>query len=250
MVSCPDTAPTQAWHPAADLSEVKDSDIRVLLVDHHVMVRTGLRRIIDGHDGLKVVGEAGDAAGALALTQSEHPDVIVLELELEEQNAIAFLPELHANGNGSRVLILTGSRDGAMHKQAIRLGARGILLKHGSAASLMKAIRKVHEGELWLDRSMAADLISDLTTSPDTSRLGAERAKIDSLTPREREVIVLVGHGLKNKAIAKRLSISDSTVRHHLTAIFSKLGVADRLSLVLYAGQNGLSLHTHRGVPS
>jgi two-component system nitrate/nitrite response regulator NarL len=229
---------------------VKAREIRVLLVDGHAMVRAGLRQLIDASDGLKVVGEAGDTAGALALTQSEHPDVVVLELELEEQNAIDFLPELHANGNGSRVLILTGLRDGAMHKQAIRLGARGILLKHGSAASLVKAIRKVHEGELWIERSMTADLITDLNAASGAKNRHPQRAKIDSLTPREREVIVLVGKGLKNKAIAQRLSISDSTVRHHLTAIFSKLGVADRLSLVLYAVQNGLSLHTSREIPS
>ena len=214
------------------------------------MVRQGLRRLLETEDGFRVVGETGHCPTMLTLIATEHPDVVVLEVDLGEQNALDFLPDLRDNGNGSRVLVVTGVRDQAVHKQAIKLGARGILSKQDSPEALVKAIRKVHEGELWLDRSMAADLISDLTTSPDTSRPGSDRAKIDSLTPREREVIVLVGQGLKNKAIAKRLSISDSTVRHHLTAIFSKLGVADRLSLVLYAGQNGLSLHTHRGVPS
>ena len=229
---------------------MKRSQIRVLLVDGHVMVRRGLRGLLETQEGFRVVGETGDCHTMLMLIQTEHPDVVVLEVDLGEQNALDFLADLRDNGNGSRILVVTGIRDQAVHKQAIKLGARGILSKQDSPEALVKAIRKVHEGELWLDRSMAADLISDLTTSPDTSRPGAERAKIDSLTPRERQVIVLVGQGLKNKAIAKRLSISDSTVRHHLTAIFSKLGVVDRLSLVLYAGQNGLSLHTHRGVPS
>jgi len=221
-----------------------------LLVDAHVMVRKGLRRLLETEDGFRVVGDTGHCQTMLTLIATEHPDVVVLEVDLGEQNALDFLPDLRDNGNGSRVLVVTGLRDQAVHKQAIKLGARGVLSKQDSPETLVKAIRKVHEGELWVDRSIAADLISDLTTSPDTSRPGSDRANIDSLTPREREVVALVGQGLKNKAIAKRLSISDSTVRHHLTAIFSKLGVADRLSLVLYAGHNGLSLHTHRAVAS
>ena len=214
------------------------------------MVRKGLRRLLETEDGFRVVGDTGHCQTMLTLIATEHPDVVVLEVDLGEQNALDFLPDLRDNGNGSRVLVVTGLRDQAVHKQAIKLGARGVLSKQDSPETLVKAIRKVHEGELWVDRSIAADLISDLTTSPDTSRPGSDRANIDSLTPREREVVALVGQGLKNKAIAKRLSISDSTVRHHLTAIFSKLGVADRLSLVLYAGHNGLSLHTHRAVAS
>src|SRR5207244_4083247 len=150
---------------------------------------------------------------------------------------IDFLPELRATG--LRVLVLTGVRDAAIHKQVIKLGAHGVLLKQGSADSLMKAIRKVYDGELWLDRSTTANVIADLTAF-DMNALNPEWVKIATLTPREREVIVLVSQGLKNKAVAAKLGISDTTVRHHLTAIFSKLGVQDRLSLVLYATRNGL----------
>ena len=215
--------------------------IRVLLVDGHRIVRHALRSLIDSYGGFKVIGETGDRAGALALAQAEHPDVILMELELGADHVIDFLPDLRAVSSDSRVLILTGSTDTDVHKQAIRLGAHGIVTKDGATDVLLKAIRKVHEGELWVDRTMTANLIVDLTRAAYLKSRDPERTKIDSLTKREREVIALIAQGLKNKEIAQRLFISENTVRHHLTAIFAKLHVTDRLSLVVYAGHHSLN---------
>lgn len=215
--------------------------IRVLLVDGHRIVRHALRTLIDSYDGYTVIGEAGDRASALAFAQAEHPDVILMELDLGHDRAIDFLPTLRAVSDRSRVLILTGLTDTDVHKQAIRLGAHGVVMKDAVTDLLLKAIRKVHEGELWVDRTTTASLISDLASDADAKSRDPERARIDSLTKREREVIVLIAQGLKNKEIAERLFISTNTVRHHLTAIFAKLHVTDRLSLVVYAGRHNLN---------
>jgi two-component system nitrate/nitrite response regulator NarL len=215
-------------------------EIRVLLVDGHRIIRHALRTLINSYDGFRVIGEAGDRSSAVALAQAEHPDVILMELDLGCDHGIDFLPDLRAVSNGSRVLILTAISDSEVHKQAIRVGAHGVVMKDGMTDVLLKAIRKVHDGELWIDRTMTADLIEDLAGAADRKARDPERAKIESLTKREHEVIALIAQGLKNKEIAERLFISENTVRHHLTAIFSKLHVADRLALVVYAGRHGL----------
>lgn len=214
--------------------------IRVLLVDGHRIVRHALRALIDSYDGYTVIGEAGDRASALAFAQAEHPDVILIELDLGHERTIDFLPALREVSGSSRVLVLTGLTDTDVHKQAIRLGAHGIVMKDSVTDLLLKAIRKVHEGELWVDRTTTASLVFDLASDADVRSHDPERAKIGALTRREREVIVLIAQGLRNKEIGERLFISANTVRHHLTAIFSKLHVADRLSLVVYAGRHNL----------
>jgi DNA-binding NarL/FixJ family response regulator len=219
-------------------------DIRVLLVDGHVLLRDALRLLIDSQDGLTVVGQSSDRANTLRLAQTTHPDVILLDLDFGQDNVFDFLPQLRAAANGSRLLILTGFQDEDAHRQVIRLGAHGIVKKDKAAASLLKAIRKVYEGELWIDRSMTADLIGSLHASSNGKVQDPEHQKIEALTNREREVVTLIAQGLKNKEIGQRLFISDNTVRHHVTAIFSKLHVNDRVSLVVFAGRHGLTSTT------
>ena len=133
----------------------------------------------------------------------------------------------------ARVLVVTARMDNESSAQLVRDGAHGIVSKGRTGDHLIAAIRKVHAGEMWVDRVVATTLMADLQRPG--RRNDADRARIASLTARERDVVNLVGEGLANKAIAERLSISDNTVRHHLTSIFSKLGVTDRLSLVVYA---------------
>ena len=133
----------------------------------------------------------------------------------------------------ARLLVLTSKADQETSAQLVRDGAHGIVSKARSGEHLAMAIRKVHAGEMWVDRVVATTLMADLQRPG--RRNDADRARIATLTARERDVVNLVGEGLANKAIAERLSISDNTVRHHLTSIFAKLGVTDRLSLVVYA---------------
>jgi two-component system, NarL family, nitrate/nitrite response regulator NarL len=212
--------------------------IRVLLVDDHVLVRTGLRMLIESDSALQVVSEAGTRGEALAAVATNKPDVIVLDIDLGAERGTDFLAELLQASGGASVLVLTGLRDVTLPRECVRRGARGVLLKDQASALLLKAIRKVHEGELWLDRSLTAQLIDNIThtTEPDP-----EQQKIDALTTRELEVVALVAAGCRNRDIAQRLFISETTVRHHLTAIFSKLELSDRLGLALYAFRNGLA---------
>jgi two-component system, NarL family, nitrate/nitrite response regulator NarL len=215
--------------------------VRVLLVDDHALVRTGLHMLIDSDPGCMVVGEAGDRQQAMATATVADPDVIVLDLDLAGDLATEFIEDLQSCARSSRVLVLTALRDTDLHREAIRLGARGVLLKDQAAGSLLKAIHKVHEGEFWLDRVLTAQLITTLARGDSGKPVDPAQQKIGSVTPRERQVISLVAAGCRNRDIANQLFISETTVRHHLTAIFSKLEVPDRLSLALFAFRHGLA---------
>lgn len=214
--------------------------IRVLLVEDHAIVRAGLRMLIESRAGIEVVGEASTLAESVPLAAGEQPDIILLDLDMGGQSSLDVLPELLAAGSG-RVIILTGVRDSEAHRRAVRLGAVGLVLKEHASEVLLKAIEKVHAGEVWLDRSMMASVLTGLSPSQQQAPPDPEAARIGTLTARERQVIALVGEGLKNRQIGGRLFISESTVRHHLTSIFDKLGVSDRFELIIYAYRHGLA---------
>lgn len=211
--------------------------IQVLLIDDHTVVRTALRMLIESHPGFVVVGEAADRRGALALLAQVQPDVILLDIALSQISGVDLIPELRARAPRARVLLLTGIQDIEEHRRAVRLGARGVVLKDQAPAVLVKAIERVHAGEVWLDGMMVADLVSEIAAG---SEPPAEPQPVP-LTERERQVIALVCEGLPNRAIAERLMISETTVRHHLTSVFNKLGVNSRLELVIYAYRHGLA---------
>jgi DNA-binding NarL/FixJ family response regulator len=215
--------------------------VRVLIVDDHAMMRAGLRMLLESHPGLAVVGEASTCADALALATGTQPDVIVLDLDLGGENAVESIPTLLCTAREARILVLTGVRDPEIHRQAIRQGALGLVVKEQAVETLLQAIAKVRAGEVWLEPTMIARVLGDLTRPPSPPQPSAEATNIARLTEREREVITLVGEGLRNKHIAERLYISEATVRHHLTAIFAKLGLADRFELAIYAYQHDLA---------
>ncbi len=213
--------------------------IRVMLVDEQAVVRSGLRLLIENQPGMTVVGEASTGSDALAVAEHEQPDIILLVLA--GIAAINLVPELLAAAKGARILILTSIFDLEAHKRAMRLGAMGVVFKEKAPEVLIKALEKVHEGELWLDRSMVANVFGGRARASEATKHDPDAAKIATLTKREREVIALVGEGLKNKQIAERLFISEGTVRNHLTQIFRKLEVADRVALMVYAYRRGLA---------
>jgi len=212
--------------------------IRILLIDDHAIVLAGLRLLIESRPGLKVVGEAGNRAEALAIAAQERPDIILLDLDLGRDSGLDFLPELLLAAKEARVIILTGVRDLEAHRRAVSLGAMGVVPKEKAADVLIKAFEKVHAGEVWLDRSMIATVLAERSRP---KKVDPEAAKIAALSPREREVVALVGQGIKNKQIATRLFISETTVRHHLTSIFSKLDLSDRFELIIYAYRHNLA---------
>jgi two-component system nitrate/nitrite response regulator NarL len=218
-----------------------EQTIRVLVIDDHAMFRTGLRLAIESRPGFKVVAEAANSAEALAAAARESPDIILLDLDLGEESGFELLPELIASGHAGRVILLTGMRDPEAHRRAVRMGAVGLVLKDHAIETVLKAIEKVNAGEAWLDRMMIATILRERSRPEAVNSRNAEATKIATLTERERQVISLIGEGLKNREIAERMFISEATVRHHLTSIFNKLGVADRLELVIYAYQHNLA---------
>jgi two-component system nitrate/nitrite response regulator NarL len=219
----------------------KTTPIRIAIIDDHRAVRTALKMLLEDA-GMEVIALAGNRSEALDCMAREQPDVILLDLDLGSEDGLSILPELRELANSARVLIFTGIKDPEAHRHAVRAGAVGVVLKDQEAEVLLKAIEKVHAGEVWLDRAAMGNLLNEMT------RKGRERsdsvdAKIESLTDRENQVIALIAEGLKNKQIAERLFISETTVTHHLSSIFSKLEVSDRLELVIYAfGHNLASL--------
>ena len=212
--------------------------ITIMIVDDHVVIRSGLRMLIEHDQRMQVVAQAGNKGEALERAASAHPDVIILDLVLGDEDGLSFLPELCQASPTSRVLVLTGVQNPDAHRRAIRRGAMGIVLKEHAADQLLKAIMKVNDGEVWIERSMMGSMIQEFNKP---ALVDPEVAKIESLTDREREVIALIGEGLKNKQVGERLFISETTVTHHLSSVFSKLEVSDRLELIIYAFRHGLA---------
>jgi DNA-binding NarL/FixJ family response regulator len=210
--------------------------LRLLIVDDQLMVRQGLRMLLERQPRMHVVGMASTRSEALDQAGQTSPDLILLDLELEG-SAVDLVPELRAIAKNARILILTGSSDGHAHRQAVRLGASGVVSKKSPVEVLVKAIEKVEQGEVWLDRSTMGSVLREIADGSHDQ----DEANIQTLTPREREVITLIAEGLKNKQIAERLTIREATVTHHLSSIFSKLGVVDRLGLTIYAFGHGLA---------
>ena len=216
---------------------IAENPIRVCIIEDHALVRSGLRMLIENHDGMRVVGEAANRAEAFVAAKANPPDIFILDLDLNHENGLDFLSELVSSFTPARVLVVTASTDINVHQSAITAGAMGIVLKEQASEVLLTAIEKVHSGEVWLTRSMTAAVLSQKSRARDDS----EERKIESLTRREREIIVLIAQGLKREQIAERLFISETTVRNHLTSILYKLKLSDRFELVFYAFRTGLA---------
>ena len=215
--------------------------IRLLLVCSQSIHRAGLRLLLERNSDVIVVGEAASPAEAVGLAKLESPDIILIDLSGTNQENLDSIQAMVSASTGSRVLVLGEAQDQELCQVAVRLGATGVVFKDGSPEILIKAIDRVHAGEAWIDRFTVATVLTEFSRG--NIRPVPSRAEEDvaSLTNREREVVTLVALGLRNKQIAKRLFISDITVRHHLTSAFSKLGVGDRFELMIYAYRHGLA---------
>lgn len=218
-----------------------EEPVRVAILGGHALSRAGLRSLLVAAGPVAVVGEAADRAAAVALVEKEQPEIVVLDLDVSDDSWVDLIARLLAASENSRIVALTGSRDRDLQRQAVRRGAVGLVHKDQPPEILVKAVQRVHAGEAWLDRSLTASVLGELSRGSNRNAQSPEAGRIASLTGREREVIECVGAGLKNREIARRLFISDVTVRHHLTSIFAKLGVSHRLELIIYAYRHGLS---------
>ncbi|HYY04959.1 MAG TPA: response regulator transcription factor [Candidatus Limnocylindria bacterium] len=207
--------------------------IRVLLVDDHAVVREGLRTFLELQDGVEVVGEAEDGQGALREAERLRPDVILMDLVMPELDGVGAMRELRRLLPRSRVIVLTSFVDDERLLPAIQAGASGYLLKDVQPRELARAVRAAHAGEALLDPLVAARLVEAIARPP-----GEEPP--ERLTPREREVLELIGRGLSNKRIAFELGVSEKTVKTHVGHVLAKLGVTDRTQAALYAVRAGL----------
>ncbi|TWI67391.1 two component transcriptional regulator, LuxR family [Pseudoduganella lurida] len=226
--------------------------IRIMLVDDHKTMLWGLERLIQAEaPAFELVASASAGTEAVALCEQHRPDIVLLDLDLKGSSSLDFLPALLANG-ATKVVILSANRDQATLTGAVRLGARGVVSKEAPTEDVLAAVRKVAGGELWLDQSLMQALLGQLMTpAAPPAPASPEAQRIASLTAREREVIGMIvqGNGALNKELAERAFISERTLRNHLTAIYQKLDVANRLELYVYATRNGLGASDANGGP-
>jgi DNA-binding NarL/FixJ family response regulator len=207
------------------------------VIEDHPVVREGIRMLLEAAGDVQVVGSAASASTALRELEAKRPQVILLDLDLGEENGLEWLPRIRAEVPEARVLILTALRDVGRDEAALHAGARGFVHKDSSADVVLRAVRAVAAGELWFEPRLL-----------EASGAGAPRRDVArmpepfaSLTEREREIVRLVGEGLRNEEIARRLGITEKTVRNHLTGVFDKVGVSGRLELVVLAYRHGLA---------
>ena len=217
-----------------------DELIRIAILDNQTLVRAGLRLIIESHPGLKVVGEAGEANEALEIVTYQKPDIILLKVDPIGTIGLEIIRELLKASSSSRIILLARLDETPILLRAIQEGVLGIVLKTQSPEILIKAIQKVHVGEVWIERSMIATLLIGQMRTQELISQNPETKRIAALSPRERQVIQAIGRGLKNSQIAEQLFLSETTVRHHLTSIYAKLEVSDRLELLVFAHRCGL----------
>jgi two-component system, NarL family, response regulator LiaR len=200
--------------------------IRVLIADDHAVVRQGLRTFLDLQEDIEVVAEAADGAAALEAAIRLAPDIVLIDLVMPGVDGIEALRRLREQVPCARAIVLSSFVDDDKLFPAVRAGAAGYLLKDVQPQELVEAIRTVHGGGALLHPQVAARLLEELTEDP--------------LTPREREVLVLIGRGMPNKLIARELSLSEKTVKAHVSSILAKLGVTDRTQAALYAVREGI----------
>ncbi|TNC24908.1 response regulator [Amycolatopsis alkalitolerans] len=205
------------------------TSIRLLIVDDHPILRDGLRGLFSGEDEFEVVGEAGDGAEAIRLARRHEVDVILMDLRMPGMGGVEAITRLRELGHPARVLILTTYDTDRDVLPAIDAGATGYLLKDAPRDELLRAVRAAHAGQSVLAPSVASTLIGPVGANPPTA-----------LSPRELEVLRLVADGATNQVVARRLLVSETTIKTHLLHIYTKLGVRDRASAVATAYKRGL----------
>ncbi len=239
--------------PALEGEAAGVSKIRIVVADDHPIFRDGLCKLLALEEDFEVVAQAQDGREVLDVLRQHEPDILLLDLKMPGLDGLATLQRLQAAKNKTRVIVLTASDDKNEFVQAMKLGTSGIVLKQTATDLLIKSIRKVHAGEIWLDSYTTQAVIRTFVAGEDVAppppvvappppqQRDRERSP---LSQREREIVALVAQGFKNKEMAEKMFISEQTVKNHLHNIFDKLGVSDRLELALYAIHN--NLHTGR----
>src|SRR5215469_12871305 len=212
--------------------------IRILIADDHPVVRIGLRNMLMADPQMKIVAEAKDGVEALHMVRTLHPDILLLDLAMPKMPGMEALRELTGDNSSTRTIVLTGQVDKRQILEALQLGARGVVLKDAIGAHLSACIRAIMQGQYWLEGRPVQNLVQVLRDL--TAQTAPAPRKTFGLTARELEVVGLITEGCTNKDIAKTFGISEETVKRHLTNIFNKLGVGNRLELALFALNHNL----------
>ena len=223
--------------------------IRVLIAEDQALLRTTLAALLQAEEGMSVVGTAGDGARALALTAELRPDVVLMDIQMPGLSGIEATARICADPalGGTRVLILTMFEVDDYVLGALRAGACGFLLKDADPQSLVDAVHTVHEGQSLLSPRVLARLVARMPSAAAVGASAGRRADgVGALTPRQREVLLLIARGLSNSEIEVELGITRATCRSHITALLARLGARDRAQLVIAAYEAGL-ISPHRG---
>ncbi len=207
-----------------------DKQIRILIADDHPILRDGLRKLLEAEADFVVAGEACDGQQALEITRQLEPDMLLLDLVMPGVPYLEVLRALSASALPTRALLLTASIAPDEIVKALQLGARGVVMKDSASQMLMKAIRMVMGGQYWIGRESVSGLVDTFK-----AQMFETADRRFGLTPRELEIVTAVTAGYTNREIAQRFTLSEETVKHHLTKIFSKVGVSNRLELALFA---------------
>lgn len=213
--------------------------IKIVLVGDYSILRNALRMLLETEQSFQVIGEVSSISEISELNSDQHPDLILIDSP-ENGDKLDLFPYLKQFANKTPILILTGSNDDQVYEKCLRLGINGLVVKDNSAETLFKAIKKVHEGDFWFDRALMGKTIRQLVSEKQLLHEHPKATAHDGITDRENQVINLICKGLKNKDIADKLFITETTVRHHLSAIFEKLSISNRVELVIYAFKNNL----------
>ena len=210
--------------------------IRVVLVDDHTLVRAGIRSLLEGREGLEIVAEADNGRDAAALVKQHAPDLVVMDITMRELNGIDATVQILAQSPGTRVLILSMHSAEEFVRRAIKAGASGYLVKDSAPQELRLAIEALMRGEIYLSSRVSRHLVAALAAdSPDRAE-----SSLESLTPRQREVLQLIAEGKSTKEVAAALELSVKTVETHRAALMARLGIFDIAGLVMYAARNNL----------
>jgi len=208
--------------------------VRIVIADDHPILRDGLRRLLETEPDLRVTGEAGDGVEAVLLVRRQKPDIVLMDLAMPKRSGLDALRDLNQRPGHTRAIILAATVERAQVLEALQLGARGVVSKEAATQLLFKSIRTVMAGQYWVGRESVSDLIDAMRTvhAPEN---GQESSKSYGLTPREMQVVNMIVAGFSNREIARKLGVSEQTIKHHLTSSFDKLGVYNRLELALFA---------------
>ena len=208
--------------------------VTIVIADDHTIFREGLRRLLETERSFRVVGEAGDGAEAVRAVQQLRPEILLLDMAMPRVPGLQALDELSASDSPVRTIVLTAAIEPPKVVEALQHGARGVLLKEASTALLFKCIRCVADGQYWVGREEVGNLVEYMRG--EAAAMHDQRERFD-LTPREVEIVSAIVAGLSNRDMARQFALSEQTVKHHLTRIYDKLGVSNRLELALYAIQ-------------